>query len=255
MIYSKVTGEGLPVVLVHGYGEDHSLWDNLSLSLSTHFKVICVDLPGFGSSPRLDGQFSLDQVAESLRDHLINDLQLSQCVVLGHSLGGYVSLALAENHPELLLGFGLINSTALADSPEKKQNRLKTADFIRKHKASFFLNNFVPNLFYEENRHKLVEEINFVIAMGNELDEDLLANYMLAMKERPDRLQLLSEYEHVLFIGGEKDSGFTKKDYNAQLSAIKNSDNGHILDNVGHMSMYEAPEELYAISFRYLNSI
>ena len=91
--------------------------------------------------------------------------------------------------------------------------------------------------------------------MGQNLDESLLADYMLAMRERPNLQQLLSEYEHVLFIGGEKDSGFTANDYDLQISSLKKKTNGHILQNVAHMSMYEAPEELLEISLGFLKSI
>lgn len=255
MIYSKVAGKGLPVVLLHGYGEDHTLWDNLGTFLSKSFKIIALDLPGFGRSERLPGAFSIDEVAEKVHSYLSENLSIDQYVVLGHSLGGYVALSLAENHPKTILGFGLINSTAHEDSPDKQQNRVKTAKFILKHPASFFLESFVPNLFYEKNRRKFHEEIQFVIAMGNKLDSQLLADYMLAMKNRPDRSHLLAEFDHVLFIGGEKDSGFTVKNQKTQISAIKNNANAHILRNVGHMSMYEAPEELQTISFRFLNSI
>ena len=255
MIYCKVTGKGLPVVLLHGYGEDLSLWDNLSPALSSSFRVIALDLPGFGQSDRLPGSFSIDDVAHDVVQFLSEELQVNKFVVLGHSLGGYVALAMAEHYPERIKGFGLVNSTALEDSPEKKQNRVKTADFIRKHKAQFFLENFVPNLFYEENRRQLIDEIEFVVAMGRNLDETLLADYMIAMKDRPDRRHLLSKHEHVLLIGGEKDSGITKNNYKIQISALKNSSNAHILENVGHMSMYEAPEKLQTISLNFLNSI
>jgi len=255
MIYSKVSGEGRPIVLLHGYAEDHSLWNRLAKSLKLEYKVIAIDLPGFGKSSRLPGKFSIDDVATSVQKFLQEELMLTEFLVMGHSLGGYVALSLAANYPEAVHGFGLINSTALADSPEKKANRLKTADFIRKYKAPFFLENFVPNLFYEDNRHALTDEINTVIEMGKDLDEDLLADYMIAMMNRPERINLLSEYEHVLFIGGEKDTGFTSEDYNTQISALNNNENAHVLHNVGHMSMFEAPGELETLTERFLKSI
>ena len=255
MIYYKSEGQGLPVVLLHGYAEDHSLWNNLSKALAQQFQVISIDLPGFGKSDRLNGSFSLDDVGQEIFGLLSTQLKLSEVIVFGHSLGGYVTLSLAENHSSFLKGFGLINSTALADSPEKKQNRLKTANFIRKHGTSFFLDNFVPNLFYERNRSRLSQEIALVTRMGKNLSPELLADYMVAMKNRQDRLKLLSEFDKVLFIGGEKDGGFSKNDYKVQISALKSTSIAHIFENVGHMSMYESPEKLSSLSISFLNSI
>lgn len=255
MIYYKVNGQGLPVVLLHGYGENHTLWLNLVKSHSKSFKTIALDLPGFGKSKRLTGNFSIDDVADRVHDFLISELKINQYVILGHSLGGYVALALAERYPHNLLGFGLINSTALADSPEKKENRLKTAAFIKKYGTSFFLENFVPNLFAENNRKRLVEQIRKVKEMGLDLEEEVLARYMLAMKDRPDRKLLLSKFNHVLFVGGALDSSFTAADFEKQLNELKNRANWHILPRVGHMSMFEAPRELEAISYKFLKSV
>lgn len=255
MIFSKVKGNGLPIVLLHGYGEDHTLWDNLVDSLSSTYKTIAIDLPGFGKSTRLDGQFSIDDVAETVFEHVRLQLGLTGFVLFGHSLGGYVALSIADNHHEDILGLGLVNSTTFEDSPEKKGNRKKTAQFIRNHQASFFLKTFVPNLFAEENRIKLQQEIDFVVAMGDNLDEDLLADYMLAMKQRPDRSHLLNEHANIFFVGGENDAGISLEDNKNQISRILNSNNAHILQNVGHMSMYEAPEELHSIIDDFLKSL
>lgn len=255
MIYSESRGKGLPVVFLHGFGEDHTLWDNLADSLSKSFEVIALDLPGFGKSERLAGKFTIDEVAEKVYVHLTEELNLSQFSIFGHSLGGYVALSLADNHSESILGIGLINSTALEDSPEKKENRDKTAQFIRKHGATFFLKSFVPNLFAEDNRLKMQDEIDFVITMGENVNADVLAEYMLAMKDRPDRSHLLEKFEQFLFVGGENDAGFTHEDYQFQISRLKNKQTAQIMPNVGHMSMYEAPTEFSTIINSFLKSV
>lgn len=255
MTYSKVSGKGLPVVFLHGFGEDHSLWENLIDSLSSEYMTIAIDLPGFGKSPVVEGRFSIDDIAEVVFSHLSSDLGISRFTIFGHSLGGYVALSIAEKHPEQILGLGLINSTTLEDSPEKRVNRDKTAQFIRNHQASFFLKTFVPNLFAEEYRYKYQQEIDFVTAMGQHLDEDVLADYMLAMKHRPDRSHLLKKIQNFLYIGGENDTGISLEDHKMQISSLINTSNGHVLENVGHMSMYEAPEELQSIVAIFLKSI
>ena len=144
MLFSDIRGNGFPVVFLHGYGENLSLWDKLTDYLSTEYQTISVDLPGFGQSKALEGPFSIEDVAETVYGYLSNDINLSEYVIFGHSLGGYVTLAMADLYPENIKGFGLINSTSLEDSPEKKDNRAKTAQFIEKHGGSFFLKSLSP---------------------------------------------------------------------------------------------------------------
>ena len=255
MINSRVLGKGSTVVLLHGFGENLSLWDNLAESLSKNHQVISIDLPGFGQSSAINAPFSIDDVAEHIHNYLNKDLGVEKYIVLGHSLGGYVTLSLAENHPKAVLGFGLINSTSFADSPEKKENRIKTANFIRKHSASFFLNSFVPNLFSESNRVKMEQEIDFVIAMGENLSATVLADYMMAMKNRQDRSHVLPNLSNTLIVGGQEDTGISPEDYRRQFLLQKSSNHSHLLSSVGHMSMYEAPDELYSIVKNFLKSI
>jgi pimeloyl-ACP methyl ester carboxylesterase len=167
MLNSIVSGNGLPVVFIHGYGEDLSLWDDLRATLSQKYKVIAIDLPGFGKSQPIDGPFSLNQIAEIVHDYITLNLQIEQFIVLGHSLGGYISLALAESFPNSVLAFGLINSTSFADKDEKKANREKTVEFINKYGAAFFLQAFVPNLFTPANQSRLKKKCFAGFKNGN----------------------------------------------------------------------------------------
>ncbi|NVK84069.1 MAG: alpha/beta fold hydrolase, partial [Cytophagia bacterium] len=128
----KTQGDGFPVILIHGFCEHLEMWNYIIEQLSEDYKVIAVDLPGFGKSPLLSSPISLEIVAQTLVDWLKNQ-GIDQAVFLGHSLGGYVSLALAEMFPELIKGFGLIHSTAFADTEEGKVNRDRVVQFIQKH--------------------------------------------------------------------------------------------------------------------------
>lgn len=255
MLNSIVSGNGLPVVFIHGYGEDLSLWDDLRATLSQKYKVIAIDLPGFGKSQPIDGPFSLNQIAEIVHDYITLNLQIEQFIVLGHSLGGYISLALAESFPNSVLAFGLINSTSFADKDEKKANREKTVEFINKYGAAFFLQAFVPNLFTPANQSKLKKNVSRVLKMGIDLPDSVLTSYMLAMRDRADLSKLLSQYENVLLIGGLLDPQFSYKDIMSEISLLKQAHNGYIFEDVAHMSMIEAKERLEHVVFEFLDSV
>lgn len=255
MINSRILGKGLPIVLLHGFGENLSLWNNLIETLSKNYKIISIDLPGFGQSSSIKAPFSIDDVAEIIHKYLSIELNEEPYIVMGHSLGGYVALALSENYPKDILGFGLINSTAFADTLEKKGNRIKTIKFIEKHGPSIFLRSFVPNLFYKGNILKREQEIDFVISMGENLKATVLANYMMAMKNRPDRRSLLGKFDHVLIVGGLEDAGISSEDYRKQFSLLKSKKHTHLIPSVGHMSMYEAPSLLNSTIKNFLKSI
>jgi pimeloyl-ACP methyl ester carboxylesterase len=255
MLNAKVSGDGLTVVFLHGFGEDLTLWDDLTQNISNEFRTIAIDLPGFGKSPAIPAPFTLDQVAAHIYDYLIEEQNVSSFVVIGHSLGGYISLALANNYKENVIGFSLVNSTSLADNEAKKESRTKTSAFINKHGAQFFLNSFVPNLFAPKNVEILGPKVHLVKGMGKNLDNLVLTSYMEAMKNRPSRLELLHEFNHVLFVAGEEDPQFSSDDYKIQIAKLRDNIYGVVLPDVGHMSMYEAPKTLLSTIKRFLKSI
>ena len=129
-IHYKLVGKGTPVLLLHGFGEDSSIWNEQIKALENNCLLIVPDLPGTGASewnnvnskgsmanPSL---FTIDQLSESVYAILQNE-HISQCYLLGHSMGGYITLAYAKKYSTTLKGFGLIHSTAFADSEEKKR--------------------------------------------------------------------------------------------------------------------------------------
>jgi len=255
MLHSESTGSGLPVVLIHGYCEDLTLWLDLKKSLSQKYTVIALDLPGFGKSKSIKAPFNLHDVAETVYEYLTKTLQIKKFVVFGHSLGGYICLDLAANHPESIVGFGLINSTSFADTIEKKTNRQKTANFIDQNGVEVFLQSFVPSLFTAANQQVLRPEISRVLKMGINLPKSVLTSYMLAMANRPDLSYLLKERDHVLFIAGIEDSIIVTKDNELQISMLKNQIHGQIYDQVAHMSMIESPKILAVALLKMLGDI
>jgi pimeloyl-ACP methyl ester carboxylesterase len=137
MLHHQISGNTKDtIVLVHGFCENHTCFNYIVSLLSSKFKIICPDLPGFGKSKLLENT-SMDEMADCLKE-LLDNLSISKCVMLGHSKGGYVSLAFANKYPEFLSAIGLLHSTALADSAERLEKRKQIIKFIEERKRGLY---------------------------------------------------------------------------------------------------------------------
>ncbi|MEO7990816.1 MAG: alpha/beta hydrolase [Chryseolinea sp.] len=233
----KQYGQGKPIILLHGFPMNQTVWEDFIPLLSDTHKVITVDLPGFGKSPLSQLPFTIDQIADSLLSWLSTE-KISGATVIGHSLGGYVALAMVDKKPELFSGLGLFHSTALADSEEKKESRLKVVDFIRKNGVLGFTSNFIPPLFADQN-HKAISTVREIAVHSV---HDAVVGYTLAMRNRPDRTSVLKKFKMpILFLAGEADAGISVDSITKQAEQCK-SPNVHILKQVAHMGMFENPE-------------
>jgi len=181
------TGAGPAVILLHGFGEDHHIFTSTVTALEKKYTVYTPDLLGTGMSSinTFPSNFSIKYVADSTAA-LIQHEKIESCVVLGHSMGGYVTVAFAKKYPQYLKGFGLLHSTALPDTPIKIENRLRGITFIEKFGAATFLETTAPNLFgpYTQKNHPqlITEYIQSTPAFSNEA----LTFYYQAMMARPD---------------------------------------------------------------------
>ena len=247
-IHYEVSGKGYPVVFLHGYGETHKIWNHYREKLSKKYKVITPDLPGFGQSDSLPYELSLDMVANSIYDCL-KRLNVSECIIMGHSLGGYVTLEIAKRFPNIVSHIGLIHSSALADTDEKKEGREKSIEFIQKHGVAKFIQSFIPMLFHENHREKLQETIQSIVDEGCQIPEKTLTDYMLAMRDRSDSLDFIKEFQgSILYVYGEEDPSIPVA---LSKSQIKFMNHPYLknLPKTGHMGMFEEEEKvLKAIS-------
>ena len=237
-------GTGFPVVLLHGFMESKEVWKAVTAKLSGHFRVIVPDMPGFGESLTNTHFQSVEAMADEIQK-LLQSLQVTQCIIIAHSLGGYVALAFAEKFADQVKGLGMFHSTAFADSEEKKQNRDKTADFIDKHGVQPFAENFVQSLFYKERKEELADIIASVYQMALQTPKATAVAVTKAMRNRPDRTQVLKEATYpVLFIAGKADEAVPLEKSKEMLYLPKNA-LIQLLDETAHMGMYERPEETY----------
>ncbi len=246
------TGDGFPIVLLHGFCESKKLWDLFAAMLSIKYRVVSVDLPGFGDSPSIeDGEPSIDTFADAVYETLQN-LKIEKCILIGHSLGGYVSLAYAEKYPKGLIGLGLFHSTSFADSQEKKQNRNKAIEFVEKYGTEKFVGNLFPDLFSPANKEKLNKQIAYFVRDAAKTSASSVIYTTLAMRDRPDRRQVVSKASFpIMYIIGKDDASVTLQQSLQECTLPKES-LVFFLSEVGHMGMIEASEQSIAFTEQFI---
>jgi pimeloyl-ACP methyl ester carboxylesterase len=243
-IFYKTSGEGQVIVLIHGFLESSAIWKNYIRKLSSHYRVIAPDLPGHGLSESITDIHTMDLMAGAVNRILVEQ-QVKSCLLVGHSMGGYVALALAEHYRRKIKGLVLLHSHARADSPETRLQRERTIALVEKDHYGF-IKNFIPDLFDPENRDKHAREITILRELASATPKQGIIAALKGMKDRPDRLHILTGADFpFLFIIGKNDSRIPMHTIMPQAVLP-----GHaellILDHVGHMGFIEAPTATYA---------
>ncbi|MBT7749917.1 MAG: alpha/beta hydrolase [Flavobacteriales bacterium] len=234
-------GKGPAVVLIHGFLENLTMWKDIEKSIIQKHRVICVDLPGHGKSDCIGYVHTMDEMAEAIHS-VLRSLRLRKYAIVGHSMGGYVALAYAEKHPDNLRDLVLYQSTAKADSNEKKRDRKRAATLIKKNPTSF-IRKSIPLLFRPVNRKTFKKEIKELIDEAVKTSSQGLVAALEGMRIRPNRELLLKFPPYpVHIVAGDKDPRIPIQE-SIQLSKISEFVTLHVIKGIGHMSYIEAKEE------------
>lgn len=228
-------------MLIHGFTESLKIWYDFKKKLARNFRVVLIDLPGHGKSSILDEVHSMEMMADSIKA-VADHLNISSAVIIGHSMGGYVSLAFARKYNSLLKGMGLFHSTSLADSDENKEARERAIDVIRNNHSRFLLN-FIPELFAPETRDIFRSEIQVLVDEAMSMDPKAIIAAQLGMRNRTSTLDVLINAPFpVMFIAGQKDSRVPFENIWVQM-ALTETAYSLILRNSGHMGFIEARDK------------
>lgn len=234
----SVRGEGSPVILLHGFPFHQKIWDDFATKLSSHAKVYTPDLPGFGKSETLGESFSLDDVADTLLTWLKSE-GIHRCILVGHSLGGYVALAMARKQSDQFPGLILFHSTAMADSDEKKESRSKAVTFVRQNGAEKFTSNFIEPLFVDGNNPAVAR----VREIAKQASAQAVIAYTEAMRDRKSHEPFLRAFQNpILFLAGQKDQGIPIASVHQQAAFCQKAE-VHTLVHSAHMGMFEQETE------------
>jgi len=239
-IFYRTIGNGKPVVLIHGFAEDGEVWRNQIEFLKDHFYLIIPDLPGSGRSELIE-DMSIEGMAEVINAILLNE-KIEACSMAGHSMGGYITLAFAEKYSTILTSVGLVHSSAFADNEEKKGNRTKSIEFVKKNGAYEFLKAVIFDLFTETWSTNNQQTVDLQIEKSKSFADEAIIAYYRAMINRPDRTQVLKDLNKpILFVIGQHDKA-VPFEQSMQQCYLPDISYIHILRNSAHMGMFEEAE-------------
>lgn len=237
-------GKGEVIVLLHGFCGSAKYWEQVIPFLSDSYRVIAPDLRGHGASDAPVGPYSIEQMADDVLS-LLNKLEIPECLMLGHSLGGYITLSFAQRYASRLKGFGLIHSTGYPDSEEAREKRLKSISTIQNDGVTAFVEGFVPGLFAKATAEESPQLLERTKEIGYKTPPQGATGTLLAMRERPDRRDVISATPlPVLLVAGEEDALIPAE---RTFTSSKPNVTQAMISGAGHMSLFEAPERLSEI--------
>ncbi len=195
-------GIGNPLVLLHGFLESSKIWEPFIDELSKKRQVICIDLPGHGKSGNLNPVHTMELFADTVHV-ILQHLKVEKISLVGHSMGGYVSLAFCEKFPDLMESLVLLNSSPAPDSEEKKTNRDKAIALVKKNKKAF-VKMAVSNLVTKESNLKFENEMKELIKDALGFSEEGIISALKGMKIRTNKIEVLKTYKGPKYIVASK---------------------------------------------------
>lgn len=240
MLHFEKTGNGKEtLVLLHGFMENNTIWNDLETSLSNQFSIVKIDLPGHGKSDILAEVHTMEMMAEEVNKVLENG-NLNTIHLLGHSMGGYVSLAFAEKYPEKLKTLTLFFSTFLEDDTEKKQQRMKSYRII-KEAFPHYARAGIPNLFNPNERDVLEGKIETALEIALSTNNLGALASVKGMVARTDKKHILDNLDiKILIIAGKHDNA-VKTDAILKNLPDRTNVKSYVLD-CGHNGHWEKPQ-------------
>jgi pimeloyl-ACP methyl ester carboxylesterase len=245
-VHVERAGDGVPLVLIHGFPLDHRMWMETVAWFAGAQPVMTVDLPGFGSAPRPDVEPSVDALADALAVAL-DARHVPQAVVAGMSMGGYVALALVERRRDLVAGLALVDTKSVADSDEARQNRLRTADEVESACSLEPVMGMAESMLGRTSRGTRPAMRDTVAAWIAEQRTHSVSWAQRAMAARPDRTHVLEAYQGPVSVVVGAEDELTPVEVAEHLvdHTSQESDAALVIaPDAGHLAALEAPEHV-----------
>ena len=236
-------GEGnIPIIFLHGFPFDKSMWAKQLDFFATTNRVIAIDIRGFGKSTDESTPLSIDLFSDDLM-LFMNQMKISKAIICGLSMGGFIALNAQARFPDRFEAIILCDTQCIADTIEVKLNRYKTIDEIALNGTLNFNEAFIKKVFCKNsftNKQEIVTQLRSVV-MAN--PEQIIINGLKALAERSETCSTLPEINiPTLIICGREDEVTPLEQSEFLHTSIKASAL-HIIDDAGHVSNIEQPEE------------
>ena len=239
MLNYEISGSGKEhLVLLHGFMENLTIWEEMTSHLSDQFTLIKIDLPGHGSS-KVYGEIHTMEFMASEVKKVTDYLNIEVFHLLGHSMGGYTALALTEKFPDILKSITLFFSSYFADDDDKKEQRQKSLRII-KEAFPAYVKAGVPNLFNPNEKDFLEGKIELAKKIALSTNNDGVLAAVKGMIERTDKTSVLYQFEgKILVIAGKHDNA-VKTDLIINNLPDRTNVKSYVLD-CGHNGHWEKP--------------
>jgi len=244
-------GRGIPVVFLHGYLESSEIWCSFTNGLAGQGRMISIDLPGHGESGVAGEVHTMEFMADVVK-HVLDRLVVEQCILVGHSMGGYVALAFLAKYSERLKAFSLFHSHPLADTSETKVNREREIGLVREGKKELIYNVNIPKAFANDNLEKFRDDVDFAREIARRTPGSGIIAVLNGMMQRPDYREILGNCQvPFLWILGKKDNYIA---YDALIEKVTLPEKGTLtlLDHSGHMGFMEEKEKSLGIMIDFI---
>ncbi|MBP2831148.1 alpha/beta hydrolase [Aquimarina sp. U1-2] len=235
--YNKV-GHGKSIVFLHGFLENSTMWQDCITFFSKRYQCIAIDLLGHGHTECLGYIHTMEDMANAVKA-VLTHLGVSNATWVGHSMGGYVALAAIDLFPDLVGGLVLVNATSYPDSEERKINRSRAIDFVKKNPKAY-ISMAITNLFAEKNRAKVQNEIMHIKNQASQTSLQGILSALEGMKNRKDRSKVLNAFKGPKAIfSGKKDPVIA---YQKSIQESEQLSTNLISFDAGHMIHVENTE-------------
>ena len=241
-IYYTDTGKGDPVVLLHGYLESSEVWNGFENKLATKFRIISVDLPGHGLSDVNGETHSMEFMATVIKE-LLTSLGINKACLIGHSLGGYVTLAFLEFFPDHLTGYSLFHSHPFSDPPDAIEKRKREIAIVMAGKKDLIYPDNVTRMFASSNLERFSEPLHRLKDIASRISGEGIIAVLNGMMIRPSRLSLMEEGRvPCLWILGSMDN-YIPCDFIQSKVKLPSNATVLVLRNSGHIGFIEEEDK------------
>jgi pimeloyl-ACP methyl ester carboxylesterase len=253
-IHYSDLGRGEVLVLIHGYLETSEIWGSFARRLEGKFRIISVDLPGHGRSDNFGELYTMDFMAEAISD-LLGSLGIDKSFIIGHSLGGYITLAFAELFPEMLTGYCLFHSQPFADDPSKIEKRNEEICLVEEGKKELFIPGNISKLYSTLNLQKFSEALLRSKEIALKVPGETIIAVLKGMITRPSRVSVMESGEvPYLWILGAFDNLISCEAIQSKVHLPKNAQMV-VLENSGHMGFIEEEDRSVKLIVDFANKL
>ncbi len=238
--YYEKNGTDIPLIFIHGLCEESSLWNDFTKPFDSH-RIICIDIPGFGNSEVIK-DLTIEDASEIVKI-VLNTLSIKKCILIGHSLGGYISIAFARKYESLLSGLVLFHSHPFQDKEDKKISRQRDIEFIQKNGHFHYIKQLIPNLFADifasSNKFLLDSMVHKAATFP---PEGIIVAHTMMLNRQDYAFVLRNLRIPVCMIIGVQDKTIPF-DLSMAQTPLANIADIHVLPEVAHMGMIRSKEK------------